>query len=134
MGVKKIVRWQCRDRLRWDPGLLHPSTCCGKCELRLTLLRKVEVEHLISERTHKPNTLSFELKCGVQLACEVVLKLNMDDPPGCPLVTTQQWYQSRWFDEGFDQLLVSKVFLTKVVRQRVPLNSVTNGGTSVWMK
>ncbi|MCH94632.1 ribonuclease H protein [Trifolium medium] len=22
-GVEKIVRWQCRDRLRWGPGLLH---------------------------------------------------------------------------------------------------------------
>ncbi|GAU45974.1 hypothetical protein TSUD_401140 [Trifolium subterraneum] len=36
---------------------------------------------------------------------------NVDDPPGCPLVTTQQWYQSRWFDEEF---------LTNVVRRRVP--------------
>ncbi|PNX91631.1 putative disease resistance protein [Trifolium pratense] len=26
-------------------------------------------------------------------------------------------YQRRWYDEGFDQLLVSKVFLTKVVRR-----------------
>ncbi|MCI35249.1 hypothetical protein A2U01_0056470, partial [Trifolium medium] len=23
VGVEKIVRWQCRDRLRWGPGLLH---------------------------------------------------------------------------------------------------------------
>jgi hypothetical protein len=39
---------------------------------------------------------------------------------------TQQWYQSRWFDEGFDRLLGSKVFLTKVVRWR--------GGQVAWRK
>ncbi|MCI96386.1 hypothetical protein A2U01_0117686, partial [Trifolium medium] len=44
--------------------------------------------------------------------------------PGCLLVT-QQWYQSRWFDEGFDRLLVLKVFLTNVVRRRVPLSTAT---------
>ncbi|MCI60878.1 hypothetical protein A2U01_0082134 [Trifolium medium] len=56
-------------------------------------------------------------------------------PPGCPLVT-QQWYESRWFDEWFERLLVSKVFLAKVVRRRVQLSSVANGGTStsVWMR
>ncbi|PNX63824.1 hypothetical protein L195_g053706 [Trifolium pratense] len=49
---------------------------------------------------------------GVQLTCRIVLRPNVDDPPGCPLVMTQQWYQSRRFDEEFDQLLVSKIFLT----------------------
>jgi hypothetical protein len=34
---------------------------------------------------------------------------------------TQQWYQSQWFDEGFDRLLISKVFLTKVVRRRAEI-------------
>jgi hypothetical protein len=51
---------------------------------------------------------------------------------GCPLVT-QQWYQSQWVGEGFHWLLVPKVFLTKVVRRHVLLNS-NNCGTNVWMK
>ncbi|MCI82668.1 hypothetical protein A2U01_0103942, partial [Trifolium medium] len=33
-------------------------------------------------------------------------------------------------DEGLNWLLVSKVFLTKVVRRQVPLSSVANGGAS----
>jgi hypothetical protein len=33
--------------------------CCGKCELSPTLLRKVEVEHFISRKTHKLNALRF---------------------------------------------------------------------------
>jgi hypothetical protein len=33
--------------------------CCGKCELSPTLLKKVEVEHFISRKTHKLNTLRF---------------------------------------------------------------------------
>ncbi|PNX87173.1 hypothetical protein L195_g043259 [Trifolium pratense] len=38
----------------------RPINCCGKCGwLSLTLFRKVEVEHFISEMTHKPNTLRF---------------------------------------------------------------------------
>ncbi|GAU48976.1 hypothetical protein TSUD_245670 [Trifolium subterraneum] len=48
------------------------------------------------------------------------MKLSFNFHTSCPLVMTQQWYQSRWFNEGFDRLLVSKVFLTKMVRRRVP--------------
>ncbi|MCI78176.1 hypothetical protein A2U01_0099446, partial [Trifolium medium] len=45
--------------------------------------------------------------------------------------------QSRWFDEGFDRLLVSKVFLTKGGQAASPVECSSNGGacvTSVWMK
>jgi hypothetical protein len=39
--------------------------------------------------------------------------------------TDGEWYQNRWFNEGFDRLLVSKVFPTKVVRRQVPLSTTT---------
>jgi hypothetical protein len=48
----------------------------------------------------------------------------MVDDLWIPLVP-QQWYQSQRFNEEFDRLLISKVFLTKVVRRSVPLSVAT---------
>jgi hypothetical protein len=47
-------------------------------KLNLTLLKKMEVEHFISETesTHKFNFLNFELRCNVQLTCIVAIVTN----------------------------------------------------------
>jgi hypothetical protein len=65
--------------------------------------------------------------CSTHLYCCFVP--NMDDRPNYPLMI-QQWYQGQCFDEEFNRLLVSKVFLTKVVRRQVLLSAV-NGGASI---
>jgi hypothetical protein len=46
----------------------------------------------------------------------------MDDRLNYPLMI-QQWYQGQCFDEEFNRLLVSKVFLTNVVRRGVLLSA-----------
>jgi hypothetical protein len=98
-----------------------------------TLLRMVEVEHFINERTHILNTLRFWVNvwCPTRLWSCSWTKCWWS--PGYPLVT-QQWYQSRWFNEGFDRLLVSKVFPTKVVRRRVLLSTTTVVQVYGWRK
>jgi hypothetical protein len=72
----------------------------------------------INKTTHKPNVLRFWIKiwCSTHLYC--CSEPNMDDPLGF-LLATQQKYKSRWFNERFYRLIVSKVFLTKVIKRRV---------------
>ena len=86
----------------------------------LILLKKVEVEKHICERIHKFNGSRFCLRYGFQLNCGLLLSqyglLSM-----LPSLTNQQWYQSRWFDQVFHQLLTSRVFLTMMVKWRVLL-------------
>jgi len=53
------------------------------------------------------------------------------------LLITQQWYQGWWFDEGFNRLIVSTVFLRMMVRQCVPLSAVATAvqdSKYMWMK
>jgi hypothetical protein len=44
-------------------------------ELNLTFLRNMEVDLFISEKIHKPNAVSFELKCSVKFTYIVILNL-----------------------------------------------------------
>jgi len=99
------------------------------CVTRLTSDRKVEVEHFISERTHKPIALRFWVRvwrlshlCGCS-------GLDVGGPPGSPRYPTV--VLELWFDEGFDRLLVSKVLLTKGVQVAGSVVCGDNGGTSI---
>jgi len=89
----------------------------------------VEVEHFISKRIHKLNILGFGLKCSVQLTCMVTfgpicLSSELPSWPGNSIKVVI------W--QRFDRFLVSKVFLTMVVKGRVLLSNDTGGAmTSV---
>jgi hypothetical protein len=85
----------------------------------------VKVEYFISEKIYKLNILRFWVKVWCWTHLYYCFGPNMDDRSNCPLMI-QQWYKGRYFDEGFNRLVVSKVFLTNIVRQRVLL-SATNG-------
>jgi hypothetical protein len=81
----------------------------------------MKIEQFISKRIHKLNALRFWIKVW-WLTNLYGCSESYVDIPNIPLIT-QHWYQNRWFDEGFYRLLVLKVFLTKVIRWRVPLSA-----------
>jgi len=95
----------------------------------------LEVDQHIRKKTHKPNALRFWVEGGVIPLYVWPCSHSCEISPILPLGLPNKWYQSRRFVAvtrlirvQFDP--VSKVFLTKVSRKRVPFKCV-NGAVQV---
>ncbi|KEH38428.1 hypothetical protein MTR_2g070860 [Medicago truncatula] len=117
---------------RYQPNAYGGTTvfrwiCCVQvCVICPTSDRKVEVEHFIIGRTHKPIALRFWIRVWRLSHLCGCFGLDVGGPPRDPTVVSELW-----FDEGFDRLLLSKVLLTKVVQVAGSVVCGDNGGTVV---
>ena len=107
--------------------LFSSSPCMQVLVICPTSDRKVEVEHFISERTHKLIALRFWVR--VWCLSHLYGCLDVGGPPGSPRDPTV--VSEPWFDEGFDRLLVSKVLLTKGVQAAGSVVGGDNSSTSI---